>query len=110
MATFYRKFIRNFSSIVAPITNCTKGKEFRWTNEAEDNFKILKKKVIDAPILALPDFDKVFEVDCDASHIGIGDLLSQAGRLVSFFSKKLDDVRNNYSTYDVEFYAIVQAL
>ena len=110
LATFYRKFIRNFTSIVAPITYCTKGKEVRWTNEDEENFNILKKKVTKAPILALPDFDKVFKVDCNSSHRGIGDVLSQEVGPIAFFSEKLNDVRNDYSTYDVEFYATIQAL
>jgi hypothetical protein len=71
LATFYRKIIRNFRSIVAPIIDCTRGKTFMWTKEFEENFKFLKKKVTEAPILALLNFDKVFEVDCDASHVGL---------------------------------------
>ena len=110
ISTFYRKFIWNFSSIVALIIDCTIGTTVKWTNEAEESFKFLKKKVTEAPTLALPYFDKFFEVDCDASHVGIGVVLSQEGKPIAFFSKKLNDVRKNYSTYDVEFYAIVQAL
>jgi len=79
-----------------------------WSKETEEAFKFLKKKVTEAPILALLDFEKVFEVDCDASHVGIGGLLSQEGKPIAFFSEKLNDVRKNYSTYDVEFWRFLR--
>ncbi|GJS58024.1 RNA-directed DNA polymerase [Tanacetum coccineum] len=87
-----------------------KGGRFTWTSEAAKAFDILKAKVAKAPILALPNFNEVFQVECDASRVGIGGVLSQNQRPIIFFSEKLNDARCEYSTYDKEFYAIVRSL
>ena len=112
LASFYRKFIRNFSKINAPIIDTIKkdNQPFRWTVEAERNFQLLKKKVTEKPVLVFPDFNKPFQVKCDASGEAIGVVLSQDDRPVAYFSEKLNDTKRKYSTYDKEFYAIVQAL
>ena len=81
-----------------------------WTKAASKTFYELKKKMTEAPVLRLPDFSKAFEVACDASRVGIGGVLSQKGHPIAFFSEKLNDPKLKYSTYDKEFYAIVQAL
>ena len=85
-------------------------KEFKWTIGVDKSFNLLKQKVTEQPILALPNSNKVFQVDCDVIGTTIGVVLSQEGRLVAYYSDKLNDAKRKYSVYDQEFYAIVQAL
>ena len=70
---------------------------------------MLKKKVKEQLVLAIPDFN-VFQMDCDAGGSAIGDILSQEGKPITSFSEKLNDAKKKYFVYDQEFYAIVQAL
>jgi len=83
---------------------------FCWTKAAEDSFQLLKQKITERPILRLPDFNKIFQVRCNASGTGIGVVLSQEDKPIAFFTEKLNESRKKYSSYDKEFYVVVQAL
>jgi hypothetical protein len=74
LASFYRKFIRNFSGISAPMMDTVKKrhKSYHWTKEAKKSFNLLKKKITEQSILVLSDFKKTFQVKCDASGFAIG--------------------------------------
>ena len=67
LASFYKRFVRSFSSLMAPITEVLKGKKFEWTDKAQKAFDSIKDNLTSAPILALPNFAQVFEVEFDAS-------------------------------------------
>ena len=94
------------------MTDCIKKDRinFEWTKEAQKAFELVKNMLCRTPILALPDFSNPFEVETDASGVGIGTVLKPKKRPISYFSEKLNGARLNYSTYDKEFYAIVRAL
>lgn len=92
--------------MMTPITDCIKKWEFHWTKATSKAFKEIKSRMIVAPVMCLSDFSQVFEVTCDAFGVGIG-VSSQEGHPLAYFSEKLDDAKQKYSTYDNEFYAVV---
>jgi hypothetical protein len=90
LAGFYRRFAKDYNTIAAPLNELTKkGVVFKWGEPQEIAFQELKKRLTEAPLLVLPDFTRTFEVECDASGIGIGGVLMQEGKDVAYFSEKL---------------------
>jgi len=111
LASFYRRFVKDYSTIAAPLTEIVKKSVgFKWNDEHDEAFNLLKDKLCSAPILALPDFTRAFEVECDASGIGIGVVLMQDRKPIAYFSEKLNGAALNYPTYDKELYALVRTL
>lgn len=112
LTSFYRKFIKGFIQIYATILETIKdiNQPFKWTEEANRNFKLLKKRTREELILALPDFEKVFQLEIDASEVAVGIVLSQEQRPIAYFTQKLNETKKNYSSHDKEFYVILQAL
>ena len=87
-----------------------KDTKFMWTEDCEASFQELKKRLVTALVLILPDIGKDFQVYCDASHRGLGGVLMQDGRVVSYASRQLRPHELNYDTHDLELAALVHAL
>ncbi len=117
-ANFYRRFIRNFSSIAAPLTSMTKRSSQRltWSPTARQAFQTLKERFTTAPILHHPDPEREFVVEVDASSTGIGAVLSQRQgdplKLYpcAFYSRKLTPAEQNYDVGNRELLAMKAAL
>jgi ribonuclease HI len=111
MAGYYRRFIEGFSKIDRPMTTLlAKNVEFKWTPACQESFETLKKKLTTSPVLILPDVHKPFSVYCDASYTGLGCVLMQEGRVVTYLSRQLKVHEKNYPTHDLELAAVVHAL
>jgi len=88
LAGYYRRFVKDFSRIAAPLTQLLKkNHNFEWTKECEASFQELKQKLVTAPILTIPEGNEGYVVYSDASRHGLGCVLMQNGRVVAYASR-----------------------
>ena len=104
LASFYRRFILNFSKLVK------KNVAFTWGKNQEQAFALLVENLTKAPVLALPDISKTFELEYDVSGVGVGAVLLQGGHPIAYFSEKLHSATLKYPTCDKDLYALIRAL
>ncbi|GJW68272.1 putative reverse transcriptase domain-containing protein [Tanacetum coccineum] len=110
-AGYYRRFIEGFSKIAKPMTKFTQKKvKFEWDDKQEATFQLLKQKLCNAPTLALPEGSEDFIAYCDASKKGLGAVLMQREKVISYASRQLKIHEKNYTTHDLELGAVVFAL
>jgi hypothetical protein len=111
LAGYYHRFIPDFSKIAKPRTELLKKEiKFHWDDKCEEAFHTLRKLLTTAPVLAQPDSTKPFDVYCDASRTGLGCVLMQDNRVISYASRALRNHEQNYPTHDLELEAVIHAL
>jgi hypothetical protein len=111
LAGYYQRFIEGFLKISKPMTELLeKDEQFESTPACEASFQELKKRLMTAPVLVMPDIEKPFNIYCDASGQGLGCVLMQDGRVVAYASWQLRKNEVNYPTHDLELATVVHAL
>ncbi|GJV58940.1 putative reverse transcriptase domain-containing protein [Tanacetum coccineum] len=105
------RFIKDFSEIAKSLTELTqKNKKYIWGENQESAFQLLKQKLYEASILALPEGNDNFVVYCDASYQGLGAVLMQREKVIAYASRPLKPNEENYTTHDLKLRAVVFAL
>jgi len=112
LASYYRKFIKNFTKIATPLINLLKKSAitYEWEEACDEPFETLKGILVKASVLKLPDFDKEFDIHFDASDFAIVGVLVQEGRPVAFESKKLSEMERRWPTHEKEMWAVIHCL
>ncbi|KAL0446254.1 UNVERIFIED_CONTAM: Retrovirus-related Pol polyprotein from transposon.6 [Sesamum latifolium] len=107
---YYRKFIKGYGIISKPLTELLRNDNFKWNDNATVAFEKLKQAITGAPVLALPDFTKIFVIEADACDKGVGAILMQEHQPIAYLSKALSPRNLGLSAYEKEFLAILQAV
>jgi hypothetical protein len=106
LAGYYRRFVARFAAISAPLNAMLRKNSFVWTPDAQQAFHRLKEALMNTHVLALPDFNKPFIIQTDASGVGVGAVLLQDGHPIAYFSKPLSPKLQLSLAYDREMFAI----
>jgi hypothetical protein len=113
---YYRKFIQHYSNITFPIDELLKKEvEFHWSHECDKSFELLKRKLVEVPILIFPDWSRKFHVHVDASNVVVDSVLAQpyddmVDHPNAYASRKLNKSERNYSTMEREALAMIFSL
>lgn len=118
MCSWYRRFIKNFATVVEPINALLRGRKkgqgIAWSEEADVAFNKIKTALVSSPVLASPDFTKEFTIQCDASDVGIGAVLTQEingeEHVIGYASRPLSNSERKYSATQKECLALVFAV
>ena len=110
LAGYYRKFIKDFGTIARPLTQLLRKDCFRWTELATTAFKQLKYVLSTAPVLQLPNSNKPFIVECDASSMVFGAVLHQGAGPTVFFSCMIAPRHAKLAAYERELIGLVTAV
>ncbi|XP_073006574.1 probable LRR receptor-like serine/threonine-protein kinase At1g51860 [Typha latifolia] len=108
--SYYGKFVFTYGLITKPLTNMLKKDSYTWSSESKEAFQLLKQVMTSTPILALPNFNKPFEIEVDASGTDVGAVLSQDDHPIAYFNKALGTKFQSYSSYERELLAIVMVV
>lgn len=107
---YYKKFIKHYGLLAAPLTSFLKKDAFIWNSTTEEAFQNLKALMTQLPVLALPNFTQEFIIEWDASGNGIGAVLMQGNRLIAYLSQALKGRNLSLYTYEKELLALVVAV
>ena len=107
---YYRKFVQNYGTVAAPLTQLLKIGGFKWTREVQEAFNRLKQAMMTLPVLALPNFNMPFEIETDASELGLGAVLIQNQRPIAYYSHTLAVRDKVKPVYERELMAVVMAV
>ena len=111
LAGYYRRFVKGFYVIASSLTKLLrKGVKFEWDDKCQSSFEQLKKILVEAPVLIQPTLGREYAMYSDASKIGLGCVLMQDGKVVSYASRQLKPHEQNYPIHDLELVAVVFVL
>ena len=111
LANYFRRFIMGWAAMLAALqAQLKQANAFTWSEECDKAFAGVKQALCNAPVLALPDLNKPFEVICDACGVGLGAVLLQDGRPIAFEGKRMSPAEQNYGEGEQELLAVIHAL